>query len=141
ARGRARRLAFEGARPVARRDPPLPGRRRREATRGSHRRGRAPPLEAAAGVGAGGADRRGCMRWRPWYEALMTENGDRVSFHVCPLCEATCGLEIRTRGREVPSIRGDEADVFSHGFICPKAYALKALDADPDRVRGPLVRR
>src|ERR1051325_8525012 len=66
---------------------------------------------------------------------------ERTSYHVCPLCEATCGLEIRTRGREVVGIRGDEADPFSRGFICPKAYALKALDADPDRVRTPLVRR
>jgi anaerobic selenocysteine-containing dehydrogenase len=69
------------------------------------------------------------------------ENGAQTSYHVCPLCEATCGLEIRTRGREVTGIRGDEADVFSQGFICPKAYALKELDADPDRLRVPLVRR
>src|SRR2546425_2534836 len=66
---------------------------------------------------------------------------ERTSYRVCSLCEATCGLEIRTRGREVVSIRGDEADVFSQGFICPKAYALKELDADPDRLRTPLVRR
>ena len=64
-----------------------------------------------------------------------------VRYRVCPLCEATCGLEIRTRGREVIGIRGDDADVFSHGFICPKGYALKELDADPDRLRSPLLRR
>ena len=64
-----------------------------------------------------------------------------TSYRVCPLCEATCGLEIRTRGREVVGIRGDDDDVFSRGFICPKAYALKELDADPDRLRAPLVRR
>src|SRR5690242_13725934 len=68
-------------------------------------------------------------------------NGERTSHRVCPLCEATCGLEMRTRGREVVGIRGDEADVFSRGFICPKAYALKELDADPDRLRVPLLRR
>ena len=39
------------------------------------------------------------------------------------------------------SIRGDRDDVFSRGFICPKAYALKELDADPDRLRTPLIRR
>jgi len=66
---------------------------------------------------------------------------DRTSYRTCPLCEATCGLEVRTRGREVLGIRGDEADPFSRGFICPKAYALKELDADADRVRTPLVRR
>src|SRR5437763_3750984 len=38
-------------------------------------------------------------------------------------------------------IRGDKDDVFSHGFICPKGYALKELHADPDRVRTPLIRR
>src|SRR6266852_3259583 len=69
------------------------------------------------------------------------ETDTRTSYHVCPLCEATCGLEIRTREREVVGIRGDEADVFSEGFICPKGYALKELDADPDRLRVPLVRR
>jgi anaerobic selenocysteine-containing dehydrogenase len=66
---------------------------------------------------------------------------ERTSYHVCPLCEATCGLEIRTRGREVVGIRGDDADVFSKGFICPKGYALKELDADPDRLRTPLIKR
>jgi len=66
---------------------------------------------------------------------------ERTSYHACPLCEATCGLEIRSRGREVVGIRGDAADVFSRGFICPKAYALKELDADPDRLRTPLLRR
>lgn len=66
---------------------------------------------------------------------------EKVHFHTCPLCEATCGLEIRTRGREVVAIRGDAADVFSRGFICPKGYALKELDADPDRLRAPLIKR
>src|SRR3989442_11792204 len=66
---------------------------------------------------------------------------ERIGYRVCPVCEATWGLEIRSRGGEAVSIRGDEADVFSRGFICPKAYALKELDADPDRLRVPLVRR
>ena len=39
----------------------------------------------------------------------------KTSYATCPLCEATCGLEIVTRGREVLSIRGDTDDVFSHG--------------------------
>jgi anaerobic selenocysteine-containing dehydrogenase len=71
----------------------------------------------------------------------MTTTSESVTFHTCPLCEATCGLEIRTRGREVTGIRGDQDDVFSAGFICPKAYAVKELDADPDRLRTPLVRK
>ncbi|TMD72406.1 MAG: molybdopterin oxidoreductase family protein, partial [Chloroflexi bacterium] len=65
----------------------------------------------------------------------------KTSYATCPLCEATCGLEIVTRGREVLSIRGDEQDIFSHGYICPKAYSLKELDADRDCIREPIVRR
>jgi anaerobic selenocysteine-containing dehydrogenase len=61
------------------------------------------------------------------------------------LCEAGCGLEITVKpgatGEEVSRIRGDLADVFSHGFICPKGSALKQLHEDPDRLRKPLVKR
>ena len=61
-------------------------------------------------------------------------------YRICPLCEATCGLEIHTEGRRARAIRGDAADVFSGGFICPKGAAFAELDADPDRLRTPLVR-
>jgi anaerobic selenocysteine-containing dehydrogenase len=66
-----------------------------------------------------------------------------VALHhrTCPFCEATCGLEIETDGRDVVSVRGDRADVFSRGFICPKAYGIKQLHEDPDRLRTPLIRR
>src|SRR3954449_7106396 len=40
---------------------------------------------------------------------------------------------------EVVKISGDKDDVFSHGFLCPKAHGLKALHEDPDRLRTPLV--
>jgi anaerobic selenocysteine-containing dehydrogenase len=66
--------------------------------------------------------------------------GSRTSHITCPLCEATCGLEVVTSGPEVVSIRGNKNDVFSHGYICPKAYALKELHGDPDRVRAPMIR-
>src|SRR5215468_3624037 len=62
-------------------------------------------------------------------------------YRTCSLCEATCGLEIRTRGPEIVSIRGDEADPFSRGYLCPKGPALKHLHDDPDRLREPMVRR
>src|ERR671925_517616 len=62
-------------------------------------------------------------------------------YRTCPFCEATCGLEIETEGRRVVSVRGDRDDVFSHGFICPKAYGIKQLHEDPDRLTTPLVRR
>ncbi len=65
----------------------------------------------------------------------------KTSYITCPLCEATCGLEVVTQGGEVFSIKGDSEDVFSKGHICPKAYGLKELDTDPDRIREPRIRR
>ena len=62
-------------------------------------------------------------------------------YRTCPFCEATCGLEIEVEGHEVVSVRGDAGDVFSQGFICPKAYGIKQLHEDPDRLTTPLVRR
>ena len=52
-------------------------------------------------------------------------------YRTCPLCEATCGLEIETRGRTITSIRGDDRDPFSRGYICPKGPALKHLRRRP----------
>jgi anaerobic selenocysteine-containing dehydrogenase len=63
-----------------------------------------------------------------------------VAFATCPLCEATCGLELTLSDDGVERIRGDADDVFSHGFICPKGASLKELHDDPDRLRTPLVR-
>ncbi len=64
-----------------------------------------------------------------------------VHFRTCPFCEATCGLAVTMRGDEVVSVRGDDDDVFSRGFICPKSQGLKQLNEDPDRLTTPLVRR
>ncbi len=68
----------------------------------------------------------------------MTTSAD---FRTCPLCEATCGLEVTHQDERVIRIRGDRADVFSHGFICPKGSTLGKIDEDPDRLRTPLVKR
>lgn len=59
----------------------------------------------------------------------------------CPLCEATCGLAVTLDDSRVTGVRGDAADVFSGGYICPKGASLGALHHDPDRLRTPLVRR
>ncbi|MGW5104628.1 molybdopterin oxidoreductase family protein [Streptomyces sp. NPDC004100] len=64
----------------------------------------------------------------------------RTALRICPLCEATCGLTLTIEGTRVTGARGDREDVFSKGFICPKGAAFGALDADPDRLRTPLVR-
>jgi anaerobic selenocysteine-containing dehydrogenase len=62
----------------------------------------------------------------------------------CPLCEATCGLLVDVEHPDggpprVARVRGNPADVFSHGFVCPKGLAIGALQHDPDRLRTPLV--
>jgi anaerobic selenocysteine-containing dehydrogenase len=66
---------------------------------------------------------------------------ETVHYRTCPFCEATCGLEVTVSGDEVVSVRGDDDDVFSHGFLCPKSQGLKGLHDDPDRLTKPLVRR
>lgn len=61
----------------------------------------------------------------------------------CPTCEACCGLRVhvdRTLQRIV-RIDGDPDDFRSRGYLCPKAYAMKAVYEDPDRVRTPLRRQ
>lgn len=64
----------------------------------------------------------------------------RTALRVCPLCEATCGLTLTIEGTTVTGARGDRDDVFSKGFICPKGASFGELDADPDRLRTPLIR-
>ncbi|NYV77998.1 molybdopterin-dependent oxidoreductase, partial [Streptomyces sp. UH6] len=64
----------------------------------------------------------------------------RTALRICPLCEATCGLVLTVEGSRVTGARGDRDDVFSQGFVCPKGAAFGQLDADPDRLRAPLVR-
>ncbi|WP_199547004.1 molybdopterin oxidoreductase family protein [Streptomyces sp. N35] len=65
----------------------------------------------------------------------------RTALRICPLCEATCGLTLTIEGTRVTGARGDQDDVFSKGFICPKGASFGELDADPDRLRTPLVRK
>ena len=72
----------------------------------------------------------------------MTEANETTVHHrTCPLCEATCGLEITTKGSQVVRIRGDRDNEFSKGFICPKGSSLAKLHEDPDKLRSPLIRR
>ncbi|HTM20094.1 MAG TPA: molybdopterin-dependent oxidoreductase [Kofleriaceae bacterium] len=65
----------------------------------------------------------------------------QTHFATCTLCEATCGVAVEVDGGRIQSIRGDEADPFSRGYICPKAAALQDLYEDPDRLRQPVIRR
>ncbi len=44
-------------------------------------------------------------------------------------------------GDKITKVRGHAADVFSGGYVCPKAVGLKDLHEDPDRLRQPLIKR
>lgn len=67
--------------------------------------------------------------------------GSRTAIRTCPLCEATCGLAITLADDVVQRIAGDQLDVFSKGYMCPKGATLGELQADPDWLRTPLIKR
>ena len=64
----------------------------------------------------------------------------RTVYRACNLCEAICGLELEIAGPRILSIRGDAADPFSRGHICPKGVALMDIHHDPNRLRRPMKR-
>ncbi|EHR52760.1 anaerobic dehydrogenase, typically selenocysteine-containing [Saccharomonospora marina XMU15] len=65
-----------------------------------------------------------------------------TAYRTCPLCEAACGLTLTLNDHNrVTSVRGDNQDPFSQGFLCPKGASLGQLDEDPDRLTTPLVRK
>ena len=51
-----------------------------------------------------------------------------------------CGVVVEHDGERVLKIRGDDADPWSRGYLCPKATALGDLHDDPDRLRTPMRR-
>jgi anaerobic selenocysteine-containing dehydrogenase len=71
-------------------------------------------------------------------QAVRTRHG------VCNLCEAICGLTFQVQGegpqQRIVGIKGNEADPLSRGHLCPKAFALKDIHEDPDRLRQPVKR-
>jgi anaerobic selenocysteine-containing dehydrogenase len=65
---------------------------------------------------------------------------ESIHYRNCNLCEAICGIEITVAGNERLNIRGDKADAFSRGYICPKAVALQDFHYDKDRLKYPVRR-
>lgn len=63
-----------------------------------------------------------------------------TAYRACDLCEAICGLELQFEDGALAAIRGDVADPFSQGHICPKGNAILDLKADPDRLHVPMLR-
>lgn len=70
----------------------------------------------------------------------MSAAETKTVYRACHLCEAICGLKIEVEGERVLSIRGDDDNPFSQGYVCPKSTALQDIHEDPDRLRKPLRR-
>jgi len=63
-------------------------------------------------------------------------------YRSCPTCEASCGLvlEIDHDSETIVSIKGDENDVRSRGYVCAKSQAFAHIHDDPERLRRPVKR-
>ncbi len=66
-----------------------------------------------------------------------------VHYRLCGFCDQHCGTEvtINRATRQVIGVRGDKADPLSHGYVCPKVYALKDYHHDPERLTTPMIKR
>ena len=58
-------------------------------------------------------------------------------YRTCPFCEATCGLEVETEGREVVAVRGDARGRLQPRLHLPQGARVKQLHEDPDRLTHP----
>jgi anaerobic selenocysteine-containing dehydrogenase len=58
----------------------------------------------------------------------------------CPICEACCGLRVHVdrESKTIERIEGDPDDFRSRGYLCPKAYGMKGVYEDPDRLHRPI---
>ena len=68
------------------------------------------------------------------------QTGSETVYRSCPICEASCGLtlEVDRAEKKILSIRGDDNDPRSRGYVCPKATAAKGIYEDPERLTRPL---
>jgi len=65
---------------------------------------------------------------------------DQTVRTICFECHSRCGVYVETRDGKVTRIRGDKEHPHSHGYICPKARAVKEMIYHPERITAPLVR-
>ena len=63
-------------------------------------------------------------------------------YRSCPTCEASCGLklEIDPARQDILSIKGDDLDPRSRGYVCAKSQAFAHVHGDPERLRRPVKR-
>lgn len=57
----------------------------------------------------------------------------------CPTCEASCGLVLEIDDQQqILSIKGDQDDHRSNGYVCAKSQAFRYVYEDPERLRRPV---
>ncbi len=60
---------------------------------------------------------------------------------VCVLCSHNCGIRVDVEGGRMVSIRADEANPITHGYICNKAVTCDKYAHHEQRTQKPLRRR
>ena len=68
------------------------------------------------------------------------DEGNAEGRNLSPVRGGACGLVVGVDNGRIHSVRGNDDDVLSRGYICSKASALIDLHQDPDRLRAPVVR-
>lgn len=59
----------------------------------------------------------------------------------CSLCEACCACLVDVEDDQVVRVRPDPDDPLARGYICAKGAAIPEYEADPNRLRRPMVRK
>ena len=65
----------------------------------------------------------------------------RIEYRTCPLCEATCGLELHLDGDEITLVRGDRDDVSATGSSARRAPRSSSSRPTPTGSGTPQIRR
>lgn len=60
---------------------------------------------------------------------------------VCVLCSHNCGLRVDVRGGRIASVRGDDENPITSGYVCNKAFSVPRYAHHDQRVEYPLRRR
>ena len=60
---------------------------------------------------------------------------------VCVLCSHNCGVRVTVEDGKITSIRGDEDNPITRGYVCNKAFGLPHYIEHAQRVRHPMRRR
>ncbi len=84
-------------------------------------------------------------RWPTRVDYNVEETPDRWVQASCFLCSNGCGLDIGVKddqpGGRIVGVRGREVDVVNRGRLGPKGLYSWAVNASPDRLTRPLIRR